>query len=144
MFFVRKSKYESLKEDYEDLLKLQIKTYNQKSQLKSRCEVLTNRTREYEESLNVLSDKYKKVVAAKGGLTKENNKIRKQNSDLIQENHELIRQLDDMNIKFMESTNLIDVLTNHNKKISEEKTKLQEVVKNLNKEEEKKKKTQLK
>lgn len=134
MFFVKKGKYESLKDEYESLLDLQTKTENKKLQLESKCEILVNKIKEYEDSSYKLLNKNQKLKAAKGGLTKENNKIRRQNKDLIKENHELMRQIDDANIKFIESTNLIDTLTKHNKKMSEEKTKLQKIVENLNQE----------
>lgn len=140
MLFVRKSKYDELSENYNELkreyqkqCKETIRLSDKKSLLESRIEVLTNHERQMERRINNLSKSHQEVKSSKGGLTKQNNKLVKQINEVLALNKSLNEDLVKEKNLSKDKDNMINELTIVNKELNVKLNKLQGVTDNLNK-----------
>lgn len=140
MFFVRRSVYENLKGKYEELKEIykkiekeKLKLLDQNNLSNNRIEVLTNHERQFEQKINELSIRHQEVISAKGGLTKQNNRLVKQINEVLGLNKSLNEDLAKVKNLSKDKDNMINELTIANKELNVKLNKLQGVADNLNK-----------
>lgn len=135
MFFVRKAKYDLLKEEINILNQDKKKLSNQKKLLEDKLEVLVKEIRIQDKMLNQLDkfkEKYIKSATSRGGLIKVRNRLSKRNTLLEEENKYYIKKLKKEEKISELKSNTITELCKKNKEYSEQITKLQGIVTNLN------------